>query len=158
MKLLPTNKQPLIKFSKDGFEKLKVDLVKLEKKREKVIFSLQKAREMGDLSENGAYKAARFELGNVDRQLRLVKYQLRYGKVIEKSGNNSIEFGSTVVLDDGTQKMTFTLVGGYESNPLQHKLSIYSPIGKAIVGKKSGDTVIVNTPSGDRKFTIVTVK
>lgn len=151
-------KVPAIKFSKAGYDKLKINLVGLEKKREEVLVSLQKAREQGDLSENGAYKAARFELGNVDRQLRLVKYQLRYGKVIEKSRNDIIDFGSTVVLDDGGKQMTFTLVGGYESNPSLQKLSIYSPIGKAVLGKKAGGTVVVNTPSGDRKFTIVTVK
>ncbi len=156
--MIQSKKIPSIQFSKEGYEKLTIDLVELEKKREEVIVSLQKAREQGDLSENGAYKAARFELGNVDRQIRLVKYQIRYGKVIEKSGKDSIDFGSTVVLDDGNQKMTFTLVGGYESDPMQHKLSTYSPIGKAVVGKKRGDTVNVQTPSGERQFKIVEVK
>jgi len=158
MKQYNANKVPVINFSKEGYEKLKADLLNLEKKREEVVKSLQFAREQGDLSENGAYKAARFELGNVDRQLRLVKYQIRYGKVLEKHGNDMIDFGSTVVLDDGKQKMTFTLVGGYESDPIQHKLSTFSPIGKALCGKKAGDTITVHTPSGVRQFTILNVK
>ncbi|PIP52957.1 hypothetical protein COX08_03595 [Candidatus Beckwithbacteria bacterium CG23_combo_of_CG06-09_8_20_14_all_34_8] len=152
------NKIPIIKFSKEGYEKLSINLIKLEQQREKAIESLQKAREQGDLSENGAYKAARYELGNVDRQLRLVKYQLRFGKVIEKTTNDKIDFGSTITIDNGNKKMIFTLVGGYESDPKQNKLSTYSPIGKAVIGKKVGETVLVQTPSGERKFTIISVK
>ncbi len=152
------NKIPIIKFSKEGYEKLSINLIKLEQQREKAIESLQKAKEQGDLSENGAYKAARYELGNVDRQLRLVKYQLRFGKVIEKTTNDKIDFGSTITIDNGNKKMIFTLVGGYESDPKQNKLSTYSPIGKAVIGKKVGETVLVQTPSGERKFTIISVK
>lgn len=151
------NKIPVIQFTKSGYEKLKTELIQLEKEREEVIERLQKAREQGDLSENGAYKAARFELGDVDRQLRITKYQLRYGKVVEKSTTDKADFGSTIIIDDGNKKMTFTLVGGYESDPIQHKLSTISPIGKAVLGKKVGDEIIVYAPTGERKFKVIKV-
>jgi len=152
------NIPPQIKYSKEGYEKLKNKLSELEKKREEVIKSLQSAREQGDLSENGAYKAAKFELGNVDRQLRLVKYQIRYGKVVEKNHNNKIDFGSTVTLDDHGKELNFTLVGAYESNPSENKISINSPIGKAVLGRNQGDLISVNTPLGTRMFKIINIK
>ena len=146
-----------IPFTKAGYEKVKQDIEYYSTKRKKAVINLKTAREMGDLSENAAYKAARFELGNIDRQLRNLNYLLRFGVVTEEIRSDIVSFGSRVTLDNGTKKLTFNLVGGNESNPEEHKLSIYSPIGKAIMNKRVGDTVYVTAPMGQIKYTVVTV-
>ena len=113
---------------------------------------------MGDLSENGAYRYAKFELGSLGRQLRELRFKLKNGYVpIIKSGRNpadAIDFGSTVTVRDGENFLTFLLVSQYESDPAQNKLSTESPIGRAVVGKRVGDVVKVKLPAGEREFEI----
>jgi transcription elongation factor GreA len=144
-----------IKFTKEYYQKMAADFKNLTKKREGAVINLRTAREMGDLSENGAYKAARFELSSIDRELRRLTYLLRFGEVVETVNKDYIDFGSRVTLDDGKQQLTFTLVSGYESDPGKQKLSIYSPIGRVVMGKRKGDKVIVNAPAGQKTYTIV---
>lgn len=147
-----------IQFTKEGYQKVKDDLSYLNLKRPHAVTSLRLAREMGDLSENGAYKAARFELSGIDREIRRCTYLLRFGEIAERSSLNEIGFGHEVTLDDGHKKITFLLVDKYEASPKEHKLSIASPIGKAIVGKWVGDTVTVSAPKGYTNYTIISVK
>lgn len=146
---------PQIQFTRQGYEKIEKDFDDLQKRRKDAVIQLRTAREMGDLSENGAYKAARWELGGIDRQLRRLKYLLRFGKVTQTVNKGYIDFGSVVTLDDGKNKLTFTLVGGYESNPSEKKLSMESPIGKAVRGKRVGDKVTVHAPAGTITYSII---
>lgn len=147
-----------IPFTRQGLEKVKNDYQALSEKRKEILIRLQAAREMGDLSENGAYTSAKFELRSTDRELRRLKFLLRFGEVKEKRTGDLIDFGSKVVLDDGNGKMTFMLVSGYESNPGEEKLSVNSPLGQAIVGKKQGDKVVIKTLDGEINYTILTVE
>lgn len=147
-----------IRFTEEGFAKIKKDFEVLTEKRKGAVISLRTAREMGDLSENGAYKAARFQLSDIDRELRRLKFLLRFGEVSEIKKDGSIRFGSRVTLKNGANQMVFTLVEGYESNPKQQKLSVFSPIGKAIVGKRAGDLVTVSAPQGLVNYTICEVE
>lgn len=147
-----------IQFTKEGFQKIQNDFQNLKDKRKEAVINLRTAREMGDLSENGAYKAARFELSSIDRQLRRLTFQMRFAQIVEPKSNGVIEFGSRVILDDGTKRLTFTLVNSYESNPLQQKLSVNSPIGKAIIGKRVGDVITVTSPSGNITYTIIQIE
>ena len=88
-----------ILFTKSGYEDLKVKLKEAEEKRPEVLESLVRAREMGDLSENGAYKSAKFELNNLDRKIRHLKHLVREGQVIQPPTNNkTIQIGHTVIL------------------------------------------------------------
>lgn len=137
-------------FTKAGFQKLKDRQAELLAKREVVLVSLQRAREMGDLSENGAYTSAKFELGNVDRELRTIEFNLKYGKVVENTGGDTIGFGSKVTVELDGKEYVYTLVGTQESDPRNGILSLESPIGKALIGKKSGQKVVVEMP--DRKI------
>ena len=146
-----------IPFTKDGYQKLQADLERYAAKRKGAVINLRTARDMGDLSENAAYKAARMELSDIDRHIRRLTYLLRYGVTVEKSGNATVDFGSRVTLDNGKTKMSFELVGGYESDPKQEKLSVFSPIGKAILHKHVGDTVTVYAPAGETIYTIVKI-
>ena len=146
-----------IPFTKDGYQKLQTDLALFTTKRKGAVINLRTARDMGDLSENAAYKAARMELSAIDRQIRRLTYLLRYGVIVEKHGSAEVDFGSRVTLDNGKTKMTFDLVGGYESDPKQEKLSVFSPIGKAILHKHVGDAVTVHAPVGEINYTIVEI-
>ena len=127
-------------------------------KRPAAVTDLAKARNMGDLSENGYYKAARFKLSDIDRRLRQLKHMLRYAKIAEKSQSSVVEVGSTVIVTDGSTEKTYHIVGGHESNPKEQKLSHYSPIGKALLGKKAGDTITISIPAGDITLTIKTIQ
>ena len=155
---MKANTPKTIRFTKEAYEKLRNDLVDLEKYREEVLVRLQEAREKGDLSENGAYTAAKFELGETDRKLRRIKHQLRYGEVVESKHNGVVDFGSKVTLEREGKQMMFTLVSGYESDPKEQKLSETSPIGRAVKGKKKGDEVVVEAPAGEVVYRVVGVE
>lgn len=155
------SKMPLpktIQFTQAGYQKVKDDIAANTKKRVGAVVNLRTAREMGDLSENGAYKAARFELSAIDRELRRLNYLLRFGEVVATQHTGNIAFGSQVSIDDGNKILQFMLVDGYESDPQQKKLSLKSPIGKAVFGKKVGDKVMVMAPSGLKNYTIISVR
>lgn len=147
-----------IPLTKEELDKKKQLQKKLLKTQEEVIKRLQIAREMCDLSENGAYHAAKHELGNVRRQLRSVNHILKYAYVPKISKSNVVKFGSQVTLENNGKKIEFTLVSQYESNPLEKKLSMESPIGKAILNKQVGNKVIVTTPNGEVAYTIIDIK
>lgn len=134
-----------IRFTAAGYSALLPKLDELYKKRERVLIELQRVREQGDLSENGAYKAARFELGDTDRAIRQLQHQIKYGKAVEPPSDGRIGVGSTVKLrrDDG-KEFIYTIVGTYETDPMNGKISIESPIGKELSGKNIGDKVSVN--------------
>jgi transcription elongation factor GreA len=140
-------KQPdAVPFTKDGYEQLKVRQAELLAKREIVLVSLQRAREMGDLSENGAYTSARFELGNVDRELRRIEFNLKYGVIKEPENTGKVGFGSKVTVELNGKEYAYTLVGTQESDPKKAMISLESPIGLALLGKKVGDKALVVMP------------
>lgn len=151
-----------IPLTQTELNKKKAELKKLLVTQNEVIKRLQIAREMGDLSENGAYHAAKHELGNTRRQLGKVKHIIKYGFVPNvsniKESSAVVAFGKTITLDNKGKEMTFMLVSQYESNVLEKKLSMESPIGKAILGKKVNDEVVVNTPRGETTYTILEIK
>ena len=89
---------PTIKLTKEYWGVLETQRKTLEQQQEEILVRLQAAREMGDLSENGAYKYAKFELGNVRRQLRRVNYLLQWGKIAAKKKTGAVDFGSKVRL------------------------------------------------------------
>jgi transcription elongation factor GreA len=147
-----------IQFTRAGLEKAQKDFDELTEKRKTSVLKLQEARAHGDLSENGAYKAARFELSDVDRELRRLKYLLRFGEVVEvQTSTGQINFGNVVTIKNPTREMTFTLVGPYESNPKSGSLSVASPVGKAVLGHKKGDMIVVFTPNGKIEYEIIKI-
>lgn len=144
-------KQPNpVPFTRAGYEALSVRRDELLVKREQVLIALQRAREMGDLSENGAYTAARFELGNVDRELRRLDFNIKYGHVVESVAHDKVGFGNRVTVEIGGREYIYTLVGTQESDPKKAMISLESPIGIALMGKKVGEMAIVAMP--DRKI------
>jgi transcription elongation factor GreA len=146
-----------IPFTKEGYQKLLDEKAKLSAQRPDAVEHLRKAREMGDLSENGYYKASRARLSFLDSRIRRVEWLLRFAKIVESSGSGCIEMGSTVTISDGNKEFTYTIVGGYESNPSQKTISYKSPIGRALLGKRVADTTTIKAPSGNVNYTIVKI-
>ena len=146
-----------ILFTKDGFEKLKEEQAKLLVKRPTAVNNLQRARELGDLSENGAYKAARAELSQLDSRLRHLNRLITQAKVIEAVNAATVGIGTRVGVKEGGKEATYSIVGGYESNPAEGKISINSPIGRMLLGRKVGDTVEIIVPRGKVVYTITSI-
>lgn len=134
-----------VSFTQDGYDKLKVRQAELLAKREVVLVALQRAREMGDLSENGAYTSAKFELGNVDRELRRLEFNIKYGQVVTPQHDGKIGFGSVVTVELEGKEYVYTLVGTQESDPKKGVLSLASPFGQVLLGRQAGERVEVKT-------------
>jgi transcription elongation factor GreA len=145
-------------FTQQGFEDLKKEKELLQLSRKEAVLDLKKARDMGDLSENGYYKAAKFKLSSIDRRIRMVHMLLRSTKVAEVVAKDTVDIGCMVTVDDGKEKKTYKMVGGYESNPLEGRLSIISPIGKALQGRKKHEVIQIEAPNGKRTYTIVDLR
>ncbi len=136
------------RFTKTGYEQLKEEYAKLIAQRPAAVEDLRKAREMGDLKENGYYKASRQRLNMIDGRLTRISYNLKTAKIVEDSEKGTVGIGSTVTLVLHDKEITYQFVGDFEADPGTKKLSLLSPVGKAVEGKKVGDTVEVQTPGG----------
>ena len=147
-----------IPFSKQAYEKLKLKQTQLLQKKQEVIKRVQIAREMGDLSENAAYKYGKIEISSINQQLHETAFLLKSGEIKKPKHGEIIDFGSIVTLESKTGKNKFTLVSQYESNPSENKLSINSPLGKLLMKKKNGAVVTVNAPAGKVEYKIVGIK
>jgi transcription elongation factor GreA len=148
---------PSIPLTTQALAKYKKEFADLTIERKEVVKRLSTAREMGDLSENGAYKYAKIELGNVSRRLRELSHILKYAVIIKPSGRTDlISLGSQVsVLNAQThKKMEFMLVGAYEADPQNNKISIESPLGLALMNRKVGEQVKVTAPAGTIIYSI----
>lgn len=149
-------KKPIL-FTKEGYETKLAELKSLQEKRIPAVQELQFAREQGDRSENGAYKAARWKLSGIDSQIRRLNSILRFAQVVGKPADNSIGLGSRIdVLWNGEERI-FTIVGQEESNINEGKISMMSPIGKSLIGKKQGDIIEIQAPAGKQTIEIIII-
>ncbi len=149
---------PTIPLTHEKFSELEAKKKFLDTEIISTITRLQEAREQGDLSENGAYKYAKMELGNLRRQLGEVKRLLASSFVAKKSSTQvGVGFGSTVTITNTTETMTYTLVSQHESDLRAGKLSLQSPLGTALTGKKAGEQVTVTAPNGQQVWQILAV-
>ena len=143
-----------IRLTKDGHAKLLQELEDLRAERPGVIADVSKAREMGDLKENGYYQASKAKLRSIDSRIMHVRYYLKVGEIVAESNSGSITIGSQVTLANDAREMTYTFVGDLEADPSQKKLSLLSPIGRAVEGKVVGDTVVLDLPAGKVSYTV----
>jgi len=149
---------PTIPLTQIKFDELVADKKRLTDERVEVMKRLQIARDMGDLSENGAYHYAKFELGNIGRQLRQINYLLDNGKVTAASHGSNVGFGSVVKLKNPKGKIsTYQIVSEYESDPMHGRVSTTSPLGQELMGKKIGEAVTVTAPVGKIEYVIESV-
>ncbi|HSX09445.1 MAG TPA: transcription elongation factor GreA [Candidatus Saccharimonadales bacterium] len=147
--------------TKKGFEDLKKEYDEmLNKKRPEVVERLSAAREMGDLSENAEYTAAREELAFIDGRLEELEELLKQAELISDDNHKtqSVDLGSEVAVKIGGKDETFTVVGEWEADPIEKKISHESPLGKALLGKAVGDEVHVEAPAGTMTYKIVSIK
>jgi len=147
----------------EGHKKLHERLKHLKAvERPKIIHAIEVARGHGDLSENAEYDAAKEAQAHLTREIREVEDKLARAQVIDpaKMNHEKIAFGATVTLEEtesGT-KVTYQIVGAYESDVKSGKISIESPIAKALIGKERGDATQVHTPKGLKEYEIITVE
>ena len=147
----------------EGYEKLKqeIEFLSNEKRRE-VADRIRTAREFGDIAENAEYDDAKNEQALLEHRIATLEERLRNARVITKKdvAKDVVSIGSKVKLRDIAAKQTFEyrIVGSAEANPAENKLSNESPVGKAIIGKKKGETVEVATPRGSLKYKILDIQ
>jgi transcription elongation factor GreA len=149
--------------TKAGFQKLQEELDNLRTvKRQEVAARLHEAMEGGELIENAEYEAAKNEQAFVEGRIQELEALLATARVIEDNGKGKhsdlVQVGSKVTIKEGNYEAeTYTIVGAAEANPREGKISNESPIGKAILNQRPGETVTVETPSGPYKVKIIKV-
>jgi transcription elongation factor GreA len=145
-----------------GYEKLKTELTTLRTDmRLEVANKLEEARAFGDLSENAEYHAAKEEQEKLEGRISRLEYKLNKAKIIDFDDldTSHANLGTTIKIQDLDKNDSFTymLVGTEESDPKENKISVSSPVGKAIIGKAVGDEVSVRVPKGVRRLKILEI-
>lgn len=146
-----------IPFTKQGHAELIQNLADLQEARPAAVKELARARELGDLSENGLYTAAKARLVSIDNQIFRAEMTLKLADIIEESQDSGIHIGSKVKVKTDQGELTYFLVGDTEANPKEFKITQHSPIGSALKGKVKGNKVTVTLPAGDKVFEIIEV-
>lgn len=146
-----------------GFEKLEQELKHLKHvERKKVSEDIATAREHGDLSENAEYEAAREKQAFIEGRIQQLEDITARAKIIHiaKLAGDSIKFGATVTLidDETEEEATYIIVGEYEADITKKRVSIASPIAKALIGKSVGDIVEVTTPGGVKSYEVIKIQ
>lgn len=149
-------------YTPEGFKELTDELNYLKTvKREEIKEAIAVAKSFGDLSENSEYDEARTEQAKTEARITELQFLVENAVVVDetKVDTSIISLGSSVVLYDveDEEEVSYSIVGSNETNPLEGKISDQSPIGKALMGKKEGDSVSIDTPAGTLKFNVLKV-
>ena len=148
----PNNK---LQITQSGLEELTEELNKLKSKEPQAIDRVTKAREFGDLSENSEYHASREDLAFIQGRIEELDEMILRVQVVTTNGpKNKVNIGSEVTIHSNGVEHTYTVVGEFEADPLKKKISHDSPLGKALMGKKAGDTVEYEAPVGKVTYTV----
>lgn len=155
-----TNNNKQVQMTKDGLESLKKELNELTNiKRPKLVERLAYARSQGDLSENSDYNNAKEELEFLDGRISELEDVLKSAKVVNNNGNNhGVNVGARVTLGVNGQKHVYEIVGEWEADPVNKKISPESPLGQALFGKEKGQTVEVEAPAGKLTYEILAIE
>jgi transcription elongation factor GreA len=147
-----------------GAEKLRAELSELKQvKRPAVIAAISEAREHGDLKENAEYHAAREQQGFIEGRIKDIEAKLSHAQIIDVTtlnANGKVVFGATVVLLDinTDEEKTYQIVGVDEAEIKINKISVSSPVARALIGKEEGDEVVMEVPGGTHEFEILEVR
>ena len=149
-----------IQLTTEGYSKLQQELKELANtKRPLAVERLQKARSMGDLKENSEYAAAKEDLAFVEGRVQEIEAILKKAVVATvKTNNDFVEIGNRVIVEKNGLQEEYLLVGEYEADPQQKKLSPTSPLGKALLNKKVNDITEVEAPAGKVQYKILEIK
>lgn len=143
----------------EGLEKLNDELKKLRSvDRPATVKRMAAARELGDLSENADYHDAREQLAFIEGRIQELESMMKHAEVVSnKGGSEAVQIGSKVVVRQGKDTINYEIVGANEGDPAAGKLSVESPVGTALIGRKPKEEVSVVTPGGTKQYTIVSV-
>ena len=150
-----------VRLTREGYEKLKKELDEL---RHKLIYEIseriKEARELGDISENSEYEAAKDEQGRISSRIMEIERLLNSAEIIDSTDTSHVDVGSWVILKNLStgEEMKIRLVTPQEADIFHGKISVDSPIGKSILGRKVGEKVKVNAPKGIVEYEIVTIE
>jgi transcription elongation factor GreA len=141
-----------------GLEKLKVELAQTKARRAEAADRMKEAAQPGDIEDNPEYEQAKEEVGRLDDRLYELQEMIGRAQIIEERHSTVAGPGSTIeVENDEGERLTYQLVGAVESDPGTGRISVESPVGRALVGKSKGDTVSVSVPAGTVELRILGV-
>ena len=145
--------------TREGLEKLKKEIEYLKTiKRDELADRLQQAIAQGDLSENFDYSDAKEQQAMLEGKIKELEDQVRESRIVQETTQSDvIQIGSAVEVENEGEKLTFVVVTARDADPLQGKISVESPIGETLIGKKKGETATVETPDGSMKYKILTI-
>lgn len=152
-----------VPMTEGSYQKLDEEIKLLKgPERQQIIRAIAEAREHGDLSENAEYHAAKEQQSHNEGRILELEDMLNRAEIIDISSlsGDSVKFGATVSLvdEDTDEEMTYQIVGDYEANVEEGRISISSPIARGLIGKETGDSVEVRTPGGSKFYEILDVK
>ncbi len=151
----------MVYITKEKYKELEEELKYLEiEKRQEIAQRLKEAKELGDLSENSEYTQAREDEEALERRIAKIKQTLREAEIIKESKRKKdiVEIGSTIKIKIAKETKTYKIVGPEEANVLKGLISNESPLGRAFLGRKKGEEVEVETPSGKKVYKILEIK
>lgn len=144
--------------TREGLEKLKAELHELKTVRKRdVAGRIERAKELGDLSENAEYADAKDEMSFIEGRIIELEDTVNRAKIIEAGGTDAVTIGCTVEIEGGGQKKTYTIVGSSEADPAAGRISNETPIARALLGKRVGDSIDVRLPSGAVTYTVTRI-
>ncbi len=152
-----------IPMTAQGAERLRAELKQLKSEdRPRVIQAIAEAREHGDLKENAEYHAAREQQGFIEGRISDIENQLSQAQIIDVTtmpNTGKVIFGTTVDLcdEDSGKEVTYQIVGDLEADISKNRISISSPIARALIGKEEGDIAVVKAPGGDKEYEVLAV-
>src|SRR5438093_3854546 len=154
----PMNTKPTY-LSRDGLDKLRSELeAMLSVKRPEVAQRIHDAKEHGDLSENAEYEDAKNEQAFVEGRIQTLQALIKNATIIDENhSTDHVQIGSTVKVESPDGQESFTIVGSTEAKPTEGRISNESPVGRALLGKKKGEKVVVKVPAGDFTYKIVAI-
>lgn len=144
----------------EGFLEIENELSDLKlNRRPEVIQALQDARAQGDLSENADYDAARNEQARLEARIKELDYMIEHAKIIDNPNKSKVTVGTTVTIDyvEDNESVEYKVVGSLEADPFNNKISNESPIGSAIMDRKVGEIISVESPNGAYKVKITKI-
>jgi transcription elongation factor GreA len=146
--------------SEDGLTKLRGELEELVNvRRQEIAQRIHDAKEHGDLAENAEYEDAKNEQAFVEGQIQRLEALIKNAILIDEThGTDHVQIGSTVKVEGTDGKEVFTIVGSTEASPSDGKISNESPVGRALLGKRKGEAVVVHVPAGDFSYKILDIK
>ncbi len=143
-----------LQITKDGKIALEKELEMLVSKRGEISQRLAIARSYGDLSENAEYDGAKRDQQDLEKRVQEIRHILHNASIITNRKRDSVSVGNTVQLAADHKTVEYQLVGSVEANPAERKISDQSPIGRALLGKKVGEEVIITLPAGAKKYKV----